>query len=55
MRAWSRTGDGAKGNLMSYPYHIKQAQLQQQQQAAMADEAGVYLPTGPATRRGWSF
>lgn len=46
MRAWSRTGDGAKGNLMSYPYHIKQAQLQQQQQAAMADEAGVYLPTG---------
>lgn len=32
---------------MSYPYHIKQVQLQQQQQAAMVDEAGVYLPTGP--------
>lgn len=32
---------------MSYPYHIKQVQLQQQQQAAMADEAGAYLPTGP--------
>ena len=31
---------------MSYPYHIKQAQPQQQQ-AAMADAAGVYLPTGP--------
>ena len=31
---------------MTYPYHIKQAQLQQQQ-AAMPDEAGVYLPTGP--------
>jgi len=32
---------------MTYPYHINQAQLQQRQQAAMADEAGVYLPTGP--------
>lgn len=32
---------------MAYPYHIKQVQLQQQQQTAMADEAGVYLPTGP--------
>ena len=32
---------------MTYPYHIKQVQQLQQQQAAMADEAGVYLPTGP--------
>ena len=30
---------------MAYSHHIKQAQ--QQQQAAMADDAGVYLPTGP--------
>lgn len=28
---------------MAYPFHIKQAQMQQ----TMADDAGVYLPTGP--------
>ena len=28
---------------MTYPFHIKQAQMQQ----PMADDAGVYLPTGP--------
>lgn len=32
---------------MTYPHHIKQVQLQQQQQTAITDEAGVYLPTGP--------
>ena len=32
---------------MSYPYHIKQVQMQQQQLTTMTDEAGVYLPTGP--------
>ena len=31
---------------MAYSHNIKQAQ-QQQQQAAMVDDAGVYLPTGP--------
>ena len=29
---------------MTYPYHIKQAQVAQ---AEMTDEVGVYLPTGP--------
>ena len=32
---------------MSYPYHIKQVQMQQQQLTTMTAEAGVYLPTGP--------
>jgi len=32
---------------MTYPFHIKQVQEQARAQAAMADEAGVYLPTGP--------